>query len=94
MDLVAGIDSSTQSCTVVIREAESGRLVRQGRAQHPEGTEVDPQRWWEALQQAVAQAGGLGDVAAVSVAAQQHGLVCLDAQGEVGLAFGGMTCST
>jgi xylulokinase len=83
MDLVAGVDSSTQSCKVVIREAESGRLVRQGTAPHPPGTEVDPERWWEALQQAVAEAGGLADVAAVSVAGQQHGLVCLDGRGSV-----------
>ncbi|WP_270888815.1 xylulokinase [Pedococcus sp. 5OH_020] len=83
MDLVAGIDSSTQSCKVVIREAASGRLVRQGRAQHPEGTEVDPELWWDALREAVAQAGGLDDVAAVAVAGQQHGMVCLDAGGAV-----------
>ena len=83
MDLVAGIDSSTQSCKVVIREAVSGRLLRQGMAPHPQGTEVDPERWWEALQQAVAQAGGLDDVAAVSVGGQQHGMVCLDARGAV-----------
>jgi len=83
MDLVAGVDSSTQSCKVVIREAESGRLVRQGTAPHPQGTEVDPERWWEALQRAVAEAGGLADVAAVSVAGQQHGLVCLDGRGSV-----------
>ena len=83
MDLVAGIDSSTQSCKVVIREADSGRLVRRGVASHPVGTEVDPERWWQALQQALAQAGGLDDVAAVSVCGQQHGMVCLDARGAV-----------
>ena len=31
MSLVAGIDSSTQSCKVVIRDADSGELVREGR---------------------------------------------------------------
>ena len=44
LTLVAGIDTSTQSCTVVIRDAETGALVRQGRAPHPDGTEVDPGR--------------------------------------------------
>jgi xylulokinase len=83
MPLVAGVDSSTQSCKVVIRDAETGRLVRQGRAAHPDGTEVDPRAWWAALTDAVAQAGGLDDVAAVSVAGQQHGMVCLDADGAV-----------
>ncbi|MGV9325425.1 xylulokinase [Streptosporangium sandarakinum] len=83
MTLVAGVDSSTQSCKVVIRDAETGALVRQGRAAHPDGTEVAPAAWWAALREAVAQAGGLGDVAAVSVAAQQHGMVCLDESGQV-----------
>ncbi|SCG74287.1 xylulokinase [Micromonospora humi] len=83
MPLVAGVDSSTQSCKVVVRDAETGALVRQGRAPHPPGTEVDPYAWWNALRAAVAEAGGLADVAAVSVGGQQHGMVCLDEAGEV-----------
>ncbi|HEU5108130.1 MAG TPA: FGGY family carbohydrate kinase, partial [Micromonosporaceae bacterium] len=83
MPLVAGVDSSTQSCKVVIRDAESGELVREGRAPHPDGTEVDPAAWDAALSAAVAQAGGLDDVAAASVAGQQHGMVCLDSDGQV-----------
>ena len=83
MALVAGVDSSTQSCKVVIRDAATGVLVRSGRASHPDGTEVDPQHWWDALQSAIAAAGGLDDVAAVSVAGQQHGMVVLDAEGRV-----------
>ena len=83
MTLVAGIDSSTQSCKVVIRDAETGKLVRQGRATHPDGTEVHPDAWWAALQQAIEEAGGLDDVAAASVAGQQHGMVVLDENGEV-----------
>ncbi len=83
MTLVAGVDSSTQSCKVVIRDAETGKLVREGRASHPDGTEVHPDAWWTALNEAVAQAGGLADVAAAAVGAQQHGMVCLDADGQV-----------
>ncbi|EWT01335.1 xylulose kinase [Intrasporangium oryzae NRRL B-24470] len=83
MALVAGIDSSTQSCKVVIREADTGRLVRSGSAAHPPGTEVDPEAWWTALGSAVEAAGGLADVAALAVAGQQHGLVCLDPEGRV-----------
>ena len=83
MPLVAGVDSSTQSCKVVIRDAETGALVRQGRAPHPDGTEVDPQAWWDALRAAVDAAGGLADVAAVAVGGQQHGMVCLDEAGRV-----------
>jgi len=81
--LVAGVDSSTQSCKVVIRDLETGALVRSGRAAHPDGTEVDPAAWWAALQEALAAAGGLGDVDAISVAGQQHGMVVLDAEGRV-----------
>lgn len=83
MTLVAGIDSSTQSCKVVVRDLETGAVVRTGRAGHPAGTEVDPRAWWDALETAVADAGGLEDVAAISVGGQQHGMVALDAQGEV-----------
>lgn len=83
MTLVAGIDSSTQSCKVVVRDLADGRVVRAGRAPHPDGTEVDPEAWWSALQAAVAGAGGLDDVAAISVGAQQHGMVALDARGAV-----------
>ncbi|KAB7745639.1 xylulokinase [Nostocoides sp. F2B08] len=83
MSLVAGIDSSTQSCKVLIVDATDGTVVRSGRASHPEGTEVDPAAWWQALEAAAAAAGGLDDVAAVSVAGQQHGMVALDEGGAV-----------
>ena len=83
MTLVAGVDSSTQSCKVVVRDAETGALVREGRAPHPDGTEVDPAAWRAALQAAIDGAGGLGDVAAVAVGGQQHGMVCLDEDGAV-----------
>jgi len=81
--LVAGVDSSTQSCKVVVRDLETGELVRSGRAAHPAGTEVDPAAWWEALQTALEAAGGLDDVDAISIAGQQHGMVVLDADGRV-----------
>ncbi|GAA3685209.1 xylulokinase [Nonomuraea antimicrobica] len=83
MTLVAGVDSSTQSCKVVIRDARTGELVRQGRAAHPAGTEVHPSHWWTALLRALDEAGGLDGVSAVSVAGQQHGMVCLDESGAV-----------
>ena len=83
MTLVMGVDSSTQSCKVVIVDAETGALVREGRAAHPAGTEVDPEHWWTALTEAIAQAGGLDDVEAISVGGQQHGMVVLDDGGRV-----------
>ena len=81
MPLVAGVDSSTQSVKVVVRDAESGELVRQARAPHPDGSEVDPRIWWDALNSALH--GMLDGVDAMSVAGQQHGMVVLDDQDEV-----------
>lgn len=83
MTLVAGVDSSTQSCKVVICDADTGAVVRSAATPHPSGTEVDPERWWEALQHSIAQAGGLADVAGLAIGGQQHGMVCLDEHGAV-----------
>ena len=81
--LIAGVDSSTQSVKVVIRDAHTGQLARQGRASHPDGTEVDPVHWLTAIDAAFKDAGGLDDVEAISIAGQQHGMVALDSDGEV-----------
>lgn len=81
--LVAGIDSSTQSCKVVIRDINTGKLVRSGAARHCGGTEVNPHVWRHALDAALQQAGGLDGVVALSIAGQQHGMVALDADGHV-----------
>jgi len=83
MALVMGVDSSTQSCKVVIVDTETGAIVRTGRAAHPDGTAVDPEAWWIALQEAIADAGGIDDVAAWGVGGQQHGMVALDEHGAV-----------
>lgn len=83
MPLVAGVDTSTQSCKIVVRDADTGALVRTGSAKHPDGTEIDPLHWWDAFQEAAAAAGGLADVAALAVGGQQHGMVTLDADGNV-----------
>jgi len=83
MARVVGVDSSTQSCKVVVRDSGSGQLLAAGRAGHPDGTAVDPAHWWTALQAALAAAGGLEGVEAVSIGGQQHGMVALDADGRV-----------
>ncbi|MET0740641.1 MAG: xylulokinase [Candidatus Nanopelagicales bacterium] len=81
MTLVAGIDSSTQSVKVLVCDAATGEVMREGRAEHPDGTECPPSAWRDALTDA--SHGLLDDVAAVAVAGQQHGMVLLDDQGEV-----------
>jgi xylulokinase len=79
--LVAGVDSSTQSTKVVLCQAEDGVVVGSGSAPHPEGTECDPQAWRDALRQA--GDGLLTQAAAIGIAAQQHGMIALDEDGEV-----------
>jgi xylulokinase len=81
MTLVAGVDSSTQSCKIVVCDAASGKLVRQASAPHPDATEVDPERWWEAWDKA--SAGLLDGIEALAVGGQQHGMVALDSEGHV-----------
>jgi len=79
--LVAGVDSSTQSTKVLLCQAEDGTVLARGSAPHPPGTECDPAAWWSALEQA---GQGLLDRAdAVAVAAQQHGMVVVDEDGQV-----------
>ncbi len=82
-DLVVGIDSSTQSCKVLVCDATTLEVVRESKTSHPDGTEVDPELWWTALKAAIQQAGGLAGVKALSVGGQQHGLVALNAEGRV-----------
>ncbi len=84
--LVAGVDSSTQSTKVVIVDPSTGKRVAEGRAPHTVSgssgaRESDPEGWWTALRDALAATGRARDVAAISIAAQQHGLVTLDAGG-------------
>jgi xylulokinase len=86
MPLVAGVDSSTGSTKVEIRDSETGALVASGSAPHalttPPRSEQDPASWWTAFEAAWAQAGSR-QVAAISVAGQQHGMVVLDDNGAI-----------
>ena len=80
--IVAGVDSSTQSVKVVLRDAESGELIAQTSRPHPDGTEVDPRHWYQALDSALKELAS-HPIDAISIAGQQHGMVALDASGEV-----------
>ena len=79
MTLVAGVDCSTQNTKVVVCDAETGEVVREGRAPHPDVTEIDAGIWWQAWEQA--SEGILDDVSAVAVGGQQHGMVLVDDEG-------------
>ncbi|WUJ75198.1 xylulokinase [Kribbella soli] len=79
--LVAGVDCSTQATKVLVCDAETGAVVREGRAPHPDATQVDPAEWWKAWE--IASDGLLDGVQAIAVGGQQHGMVLLDDTGEV-----------
>ncbi|RLP75572.1 xylulokinase [Mycetocola tolaasinivorans] len=90
--VVAGVDTSTQSTTVVLRDAESGAVLTSASAPHPATfpplSEQDPAAWWDALVLAFSrarEAAGVDpeQIVAVSVAGQCHGLVALDSAGAV-----------
>ncbi len=90
MPLIAGVDSSTQSTKVEIRDADTGEVRGRGSAPHPPvhppRSEQDPAAWWSAFETAFAAAAaqaGTTNVDAISVAGQQHGMVVLDADRNV-----------
>jgi xylulokinase len=78
--LIAGVDSSTSATKVEVRDLDTGQVVGGGSSPHPATqpprSEQRPEAWWAAFEAAWGQAGEL-DVAAISVAGQQHGLVAL-----------------
>ncbi|UYQ61994.1 FGGY family carbohydrate kinase [Streptomyces peucetius] len=82
MGIVAGLDSSSGFTRIVVCDADTGAVLRQGYAPHPvepRTTEIDPQAWLLSLGEA-ATGGLLEGVQAIGVSAQQHGLITLDAQ--------------
>ena len=81
MSLVAGVDSSTQSCSVVVCDADTGKVLRTASAAHPPGTEVSAQAWADAYAEATRDPALLEGVEAMAVGGQQHGMVTLDDDG-------------
>jgi xylulokinase len=76
------LDSSSGFTRIVVCDADTGAVLRQGYAPHPvepKATEIDPQAWLLSLGEA-ATGGLLEGVQAIGVSAQQHGLITLDAQ--------------
>lgn len=93
MGIVAGLDSSSESTRIIVCDAQTGAVIRQGSAPHPVPAEsagqvgggrpsadTDPQSWLLALGEAAA-GGLLEGVEAIGVAAQQQGVVALDGAG-------------
>lgn len=89
-----GIDCGTQGTKALLLDADSGRVLGQGSASHelisgPNGRrEQDTEQWTSAFEKttaaALAEAGVDGSqVLGIGVSGQQHGLVTLDAEGQV-----------
>jgi xylulokinase len=82
--VVLGVDSGTQATKVLALDVESGDVVATGRASHSGNDIQSPHEWWEALRHAVQQVLVPDiEVQSISVAAQQHGCVLIDANGDV-----------
>ncbi|MGW0902302.1 xylulokinase [Streptomyces sp. NPDC002853] len=88
MGIVAGLDSSPDFTRIVVCDADTGAVLKQGYAPHPtEGpdgggrpSDVDPQAWLLSLGEA-AGGGLLEGVQAIGVSAQQNAVVPLDQHG-------------
>jgi xylulokinase/toxin CptA len=94
MALYLGIDCGTQGTKALVLDAASGQVLGAGGAPHrlisgPNGhREQQPADWLSAFEQATRQALGEAgisgqNIAGIGVSGQQHGLVLLDAQGQV-----------
>ncbi len=86
--IVAGVDSSTQSTKVELRDVDRGEVVARASASHPPTeppvSEQDPGAWWAALVECFDRLGEQRrEVAALAVGAQQHGLVLVGVDGHV-----------
>lgn len=88
MSLVIGVDSSTQSCKVEVRDAHSGMIRGRGRALHtptsPPVSEQSPEQWWQAFIRALKDASrtvALRDVGAISIVAQTQAVVLVNDSG-------------
>src|SRR5215207_6838315 len=78
--VVLGVDSSTQSTKVIAVDLESNEVTGEGRAPRSGLDIQDPAEWWDALVAATrATVSPDMRVEAISVGAQQHGMVALDA---------------
>lgn len=90
-----GIDCGTQSTKTVALDLDSGSILASASRPHeilpataPGMMEQNPRDWWEAADQTIHEVlAALGarkaDVRGIGVSGQQHGLVVLDAAGEV-----------
>jgi xylulokinase len=88
--MLLGIDLSTTGAKALLVDRD-GRVVSSATTPlnlftpHPLWSEQDPREWWEATVNSIRQAlaGSTESVAAIGLTGQMHGLVLLDAEGQV-----------
>ena len=91
-----GLDVGTQGTKAILYDLETHEVAGRGALSYgllpapgrPNAAEQDPETWMEGIRVSVAAALESAravpeDIAAVGVSGQQHGLVCLDARGDV-----------
>ena len=87
MSVAVGLDVGTSGLKA-LAVSEDGEVVGSAEVEYglstpkPGWAEQDPEDWWRAAQEALEQLGA-GDVAGIGLSGQMHGLVLLDAAGEV-----------
>ncbi len=95
--LLLGIDIGTSSIKVAVVDATTQQTIVT--AQYPDAespitslqngwAEQNPEMWWQHVQQAIFKANATGkynpkDIAAIGIAYQMHGLVCIDKNQQV-----------
>jgi xylulokinase len=92
MDYLLGLDISTTGAKALLIDSHGGVVASHSTAQsaeapYPLWSEQSPQMWWDNMAasiRAVLEDTGKGDqIVAVGLTGQMHGLVCLDAAGNV-----------
>ena len=85
--VVCGIDSSTQSCTLVLRDPDTGKILGFSQSPHPKTyppkSEQAPSSWWDAVGLSLKKLDREYSIGALSIGGQGHGSVLLDSENHV-----------
>ena len=89
MTLLAGLDVGTSSVKGLLVSGDDGAVVARAEVPHrlshprPGWAEQDPEDWWAGAQAVLERLGAAGEIGAIGLTGQMHGLVALDAADRV-----------
>ncbi|MDP1846230.1 MAG: xylulokinase [Solirubrobacteraceae bacterium] len=89
MTLLAGLDVGTSSVKGLLVSPDDGAVLARAEVPHrlstprPGWAEQDPEDWWAGAQAVLARLASQGEIGAIGLTGQMHGLVALDAAGRV-----------